>query len=80
METESPRSRILKIDLHLVPLPTLDLPNTQIFSEMREEDGQIAGPLCTSGTTLENAPVQCKSTIRKKFGKEPHRFRDQLYV
>ena len=49
---------------------------------MREEDGQLAGPLCTSGTTLENAldaPVQCKST-RKNFGQEPHRFRDQLFV
>ena len=60
------------------PLPTLDLPNTQSFSEMREEDGQIAGPLCTSGMTVD-APVQCKST-RKNFGQEPHRFRDQLYV
>ena len=38
------------------PLPTLHLPNTQNFSEMREEDGQLAGPLCTSGTTLENVP------------------------
>ena len=52
---------------------------------MREEDGQLAEPLCTSGTTLENAPdarnapVQHKST-RKNFGQEPHRFRDQLYV
>ena len=50
------------------PLPKLDLPNTQIFLEMREEDGQLAGPLCTDGTTLENAPdapnapVQHKST------------------
>ena len=67
------------------PLPTLDLPNTQNFSEMREEDGQLAEPLCTDGTTLENAldtqnaPVQCKST-RKNFGQEPHQFRDQLYV
>ena len=67
------------------PLPTLDLPNTQNFSEMREEDGQLAESLCTDGTTLENAldvanaPVQCKST-RKNFGQELHRFRDQPYV
>ena len=66
-------------------LPTLDLPNNQNFSEMREEDGQFAEPLCTDGTTLENAPdtpnapVQQKST-RKIFGQEPHQFRDQLYV
>ena len=64
------------------PLPTLDLPNSQNFSEMREEDGQLAEPLCTIGTTLENArsapndaPVQSEST-RKNFGQEPHRFRD----
>ena len=52
---------------------------------MREENGQLAEPLCTDGTTLENAldapntPVQHKST-RKNFGQEPHRFRDQLDV
>ena len=66
------------------PLPTLDLPNSENCSENREKS-QLAGPLCTDGTTLENspdapnAPVQCKST-RKNFGQEPHRFRDQLYV
>ena len=38
------------------PLPTLDLPNSQNFSERREEDGQFAETLCTSDTTLENAP------------------------
>ena len=49
------------------PLPTLDLPESKNFSENREES-QIAEPLCTSGTTLGNAPdalnapVQCKST------------------
>ena len=40
------------------PLPTLDLPeseNMENFSENREES-QIAEPLCTNGTTLENAP------------------------
>ena len=63
------------------PLPTLDLPDSENFLENREES-QLAGPLCTDGTTLENAPdapVQCKST-RKNFGQELHRFRDQLYV
>ena len=64
------------------PLPTLDLPNSQNFSEMREEDSQLAGPSCTNSTTMENAPsaldapVQHKST-RKNFAQEPHRFRDQ---
>ena len=49
------------------PLPTLDVPESENFSENREES-QIAEPLCTSGTTLgnapdaPNAPVQCKST------------------
>ena len=67
------------------PLPTLDLPNSQNFSEKREEDSQLAESLCTSDTTLENAlsapnaPVQQKST-RKNFGQKPRRFRDQLKV
>ena len=65
-----------------LPLPALDLPNSQNFSEMREEDGKLAESLGTSDTTLENtpsAPVQCKSA-RKNFGQEPRRFRDQLNV
>ena len=37
-----------------LPLPTLDLPESN-FSKNREES-QIAEPLCTNGTTLENAP------------------------
>ena len=67
-----------------LPLATLDLPDSKNFTENREES-QLARPLCTDGTTLENAPdapnapVQCKST-RKNFGQEPHRFRDQLHV
>ena len=67
------------------PLPTLDLPNSENISENIEENSQLAAPLCTDGTTLENAldaqdaPVQGKST-RKNFGQEPHRFRDQLCV
>ena len=35
-----------------LPLPTLDLPESENFSENREES-QIAEPLCTNGTTLE---------------------------
>ena len=38
------------------PLPTLDLPESENFSENSEENSQLAGPLCTSGTTLGNAP------------------------
>ena len=37
-----------------LPLPTLDLPESENFSDNREES-QIAEPLCTS-TTLGNAP------------------------
>ena len=66
------------------PLPTLDLPEPENFSENREES-QIAEPLCTSGTTLGNAldapitPVQCKST-RENFGKSAKKYSDQLYL
>ena len=64
------------------PLPTLDLPESEKFSESREENSQLAGPLCTSGTTLENAPdapVHCKST-RENFGKPAKKYSDQLYL
>ena len=67
-----------------LPLPTLDLPESENFSENREES-QIAEPLCTSGTTLgnapdaPNAPVQCKST-RENFGKPAKKYSDQLYL
>ena len=37
------------------PLPTLDLPDSETFSENREES-QLAEPLCTSGLTLGNTP------------------------
>ena len=58
------------------PLPTLDLPVSENFSENTEENSQLAGLLCTSGTTLENAPdapnapVQHKSA-RGNFGNQP---------
>ena len=68
-----------------LPLPTLDLPESEKFSENREENSQLAGPLCTSGTTLDNAPdvpnapVQPKST-RDNFGKPAKKYSDQLYL
>ena len=37
-------------------LPTFDLSESENFSENREENSQLAGPLCASGTTLGNAP------------------------
>ena len=55
------------------PLPTLDLPESENFSENKEES-QIAEALRTSGTTLGNtpdapiAPGTHKST-RENFGK-----------
>ena len=83
VENSQDRSSSSGLDL---PLLTLGLPNSQVFSKRWEEDSQFAEPLCTNGTTLENAPsvpndvpVQRKST-RKKFGQEPHRFSDQLFV
>ena len=69
-----------------LPLPRLDLPESEIFSENREES-QIAEPLCTDGTTLENtpdaqnaqctphAPGTCKSTC-ENFGKPAESFSD----
>ena len=65
------------------PLPTLDLLESD-FSENREES-QIAEPLCTNGTMLENAPDAphapgtCKST-RENFGKPAKKYSDQLYL
>ena len=61
-----------------LPLPTLDLPESENFSENREES-QIAELLCTSGITLGNAPVQCKST-RENFRKPAKKYSDQLYL
>ena len=67
------------------PLPTLDLPESENFSENREENSQLVGPLCTSGSTLgnapdaPNAPVQHKST-RENFEKPAKKYSDQLYL
>ena len=66
------------------PLPSFDLPESEFFSENREES-QIAEPqLCTSDTTLGNAPDAptapgtSKST-RENFGKPAKKYSDQLY-
>ena len=67
-----------------LPLPTLNLQeseNLEFFSENREES-QIAEPLCTNGTTLENAPYApgtCKST-HENLGKPAKKYSDQLYL
>ena len=65
-----------------MPLPTLDLPESEFF--FRKQGGKQ--PACrTSGTTLENAPdapnipVQCKST-RENFGKPAKKYSDQIYL
>ena len=66
------------------PLPSLDLPESENFSENREES-QIAEPLCTNGTTLVKAsdapfaPGTCKSTC-ENFGKPAKKYSDQLYL
>ena len=66
------------------PLPSLDLLESENFSENREES-QIAEPLCTNGTTLGNGPDAsfvpgtCKSTC-ENFGKPAKRYSDQLYL
>ena len=69
-----------------LPLPRLDLPDSENLSENREES-QIAEPLCTDGTTLDNTPdaqnAQCtpyapwihKST-HENFGKAAMSFSD----
>ena len=65
------------------PLPTLGLLKSD-FSENREES-QIAEPLCTNGSTLENAsdaPFALgthKSTC-ENFGKPAKKYSDQLYL
>ena len=68
-----------------LPLPTLDLPESENFSENKEEN-QIAEPqLCTSGTTLGNAPDApiapgtCKST-HENLAKPAKKYSDQLYL
>ena len=66
------------------PLPSLDLSDSENFSENREES-QIAEPLCTNGTTLGDAldaliaPGTCKSTC-ENFGKPAKKYSDQLYL
>ena len=66
----------------MLPLP-LDLPESEFFSENREES-QIAEPLCKNGNTLghgnaSDAPVQCKST-HENFGKPAKKYSDQHFL
>ena len=64
-------------------LPTLDLPESGNYSKTGRK--ARLQDLCTSGTTLGNAPdalnapVQCKST-RESFGKPAKKYSDQLYL
>ena len=67
------------------PLPTLDLPESENVLENRNENSQLAGPLCTSGTTLENAPDApiapgTHKSTRENFEKPAKKYRDQLYL
>ena len=66
----------------LLPLPTLGLPDSEIFSENRKESQIAESQLCTSGTTLRNAPIApgtCKSAC-ENFGKPARKYSDQLYL
>ena len=65
------------------PLSSLDLQESENFSESREES-QNAEPLCTNGTTLgtPDAPFALgtrKSTC-ENFGKLAKKYSDQLYL
>ena len=66
------------------PLPSLDFPESENFSENGEES-QISQPLCTNGTTLgiapdaPFAPGTHKSTC-ENFGKPAKKDSDQLYL
>ena len=66
-------------------LPSLDLLESENFSENREES-QIAEPqLCTSGTTLGNAPdapiaPETHKSTHENFGKPAKKYSDQLYL
>ena len=69
----------------MLPLPTLDLPDSENFSENRKES-QIAEPHgCTSGTTLGNAPdapiaLGTHKSTHENFGKPAKKYSDQLYL
>ena len=69
-----------------LPLPRLDLPESENLSENREES-KIAEPLYTDGTILENVPdaqnAQCtpyapgtRKSTRENFGKPAKSFSD----
>ena len=80
LTVESSQGHSLPSGLTL-PLSSLDLPESENFSENRE-GRQIAEPqLCKSGTTLGNAPDApitpgtCKST-HENFGKPAKKYSD----
>ena len=80
-ETVQPRiQRYASFNTVQPQLPRLDLPVSE-FSENREEN-QIAEPLCTDGTTLENAPDApgTHNSTCENFGKPAKMFSDQLYL
>ena len=67
------------------PLPSSDLSESENFSENREES-QIAEPqLCTSDTTLGNAPDApiapgTRKSTHENYGKPANKYSDQLYL
>ena len=66
-----------------LPPPSLDLPESENFSEKREES-QIAEPLCTNGTTVGTLDAPFAPGTRKptceNFGKPAKKYSDQLYL
>ena len=68
-----------------LPLPSLDLPDSENLSENRGES-QIAEPLCTDGTTLDEPDAQyaqhtpfasgTRKSTRENFGKPAKSFSD----
>ena len=67
------------------PLPTLDLPNPENFSETREES-QPVEPLCTNDSTLgqcvnnapnaPDTPTHQRKSTRDNFGKPANKYND----
>ena len=67
-----------------LPLPSLDHPESEIFSENREESKIAESQLCTSGTTVGNAPEApiapgTHKSTHENFGKPAKKYSDQLY-
>ena len=69
----------------MLPLPSLDLPDSENFTENRDESQIAEAQLCTSGTTLGNAPDApiapgTRKSTRENFGKPAKKYSDQLYL